>query len=231
MLGDCLPSVLFRGTEAAMLPANDDNDVLVRCGRALGGDCEDHVERVKAKALAHIDRLVRSRLHRAGRRCWHLQGVVTSDTVLALIEASSRQSLPEDSHLSAFVAGIVRHKVSNVKRRERMPTLSDCGIDIACSQGRGSDAEDPAEIAEQSARTSWLESAMNELSDRDRDVIVRRHFCGQTWSELADALRVTVSTAKKRLGRALPRLKTALLATVGAGSHTPRRGFTLPENT
>jgi len=71
--------------------------------------------------------------------------------------------------------------------------------------------------AELSHRVS---EALLRLSDDDREIVLLRNFEGLSNSEAAQILQLEPATASKRYGRALLRLRAALLAG-GAGEHLP----------
>jgi RNA polymerase sigma-70 factor (ECF subfamily) len=69
----------------------------------------------------------------------------------------------------------------------------------------------PATAAVQQELERRLQSAVAELDDADREVILMRHFEGLGNQEVAAALELTEAAASMRYLRALRRLRTALL--------------------
>ena len=55
-----------------------------------------------------------------------------------------------------------------------------------------------------------LDTAMGELSDRDRDAVMLRFFEGQAFAQMGAKLRLTEDAARMRVERALGRLRAAL---------------------
>lgn len=70
--------------------------------------------------------------------------------------------------------------------------------------GQQSDATQQAVIE---ALQPWLDSAMGELSENDRDVIVLRYFSGRRYSEIATLVGTSEVAVQKRVSRALDRLR------------------------
>ena len=75
----------------------------------------------------------------------------------------------------------------------------------------------PSRNLERDELCRQVTQALQQLTDRDREVLVMRHFEGMTNSEVAEALGIGASAATMRHGRALKRLKDILSARLSAG--------------
>ena len=69
----------------------------------------------------------------------------------------------------------------------------------------------PDTSPEETERQEMVQAAIAELSPRDRELIHRRHYLGQTYGEIAKDLGITLSHAGVALSRAQFRLKQILL--------------------
>ena len=65
----------------------------------------------------------------------------------------------------------------------------------------------PSEQAMKRERRETVAKLLNQLNDRDQEILVMRHLEGMNYSEIADVLEFSASTARKRYGRALVRLQ------------------------
>lgn len=75
----------------------------------------------------------------------------------------------------------------------------------------------PSRIVERDELRSQVTEALQELGDRDREVLVMRHFEGMTNTQVAEALEIGASAATMRYGRALKRLKDVLTSQLASG--------------
>jgi RNA polymerase sigma factor (sigma-70 family) len=64
-----------------------------------------------------------------------------------------------------------------------------------------------ADVAEEVSRRRWLVDALNRLTDRERAVIVLRHYFDLPEADVAGELKVTVGTVKSTNARALEKLR------------------------
>ncbi len=78
----------------------------------------------------------------------------------------------------------------------------------------------PSRIVEQDELRRQVTGALQQLGDRDREVLVMRHFEGMTNVQVAEALGLSDSAASMRYGRALKRLKEILTARLDHGEST-----------
>lgn len=101
--------------------------------------------------------------------------------------------------LAAYLGKIVRNLAGDFRRERRQDAqIDDPGRSIL----------DYAYL--EAERKHVVDSALSELSDRDRELIHRRHYLGQTYREIADALGMTPNHAGVALSRAQFRLRQIL---------------------
>ena len=98
--------------------------------------------------------------------------------------------------LNNFIAG-------HIKKQQRNPGLVE--LDENMSDSEGPDADLPGEIlADEIKRT--LNEAIIQLSDRDRDLITRRHLLDQSPSDIASILGINMNAYYQAQFRAESRL-------------------------
>lgn len=56
--------------------------------------------------------------------------------------------------------------------------------------------------------TAYLMRVLDRLSERERTIVVLRHYVGETEAQVADTLGISVGTVKSTASRALTRLRT-----------------------
>ncbi len=78
----------------------------------------------------------------------------------------------------------------------------------------------PSEHLRKQELRDQVERAVRNLPETDRETIVMRHFEGLTNTEVAQVLGLKPSTATMRYGRALARLRTALIEDAAMGEST-----------
>ena len=64
---------------------------------------------------------------------------------------------------------------------------------------------------EETIRRETIETALSDLSPRDRELIYRRHYLGQSHREISTSLHMTINNAGVALYRAESRLRKILL--------------------
>lgn len=65
----------------------------------------------------------------------------------------------------------------------------------------------PSQLLRRAEQLAWLESALNQMNDLDREVIALRHFEELSNEETAQVLQISPDASSKRYLRALKRLK------------------------
>lgn len=99
-------------------------------------------------------------------------------------------------------------------------------------QAREQEAHHMQEIENQATEPPWddlrpvIDELMNEMNERDRDVVLLRFFDGRPFAEIATHLRLTENAARMRVERALEKLRAAL-ARRGVTSTTAALGLAL----
>ena len=102
--------------------------------------------------------------------------------------------------LAAYIGKMVRNLAGDFRRERRRDTqIDDAGQSILDYSHLEAD------------RAHVVEAALSELSDRDRELIYRRYYLGQTYREIADELGMTPNHAGVALSRAQLRLKQILV--------------------
>lgn len=71
-------------------------------------------------------------------------------------------------------------------------------------------APTPDAAAESAAQKQALRRAMDALPPQDRELLIRKYFCGETAAEIAAALSLRTNTVEVRLSRARKRLKVMM---------------------
>ena len=79
----------------------------------------------------------------------------------------------------------------------------------------------PSRVVERGELRRQVTAALRQLHDRDREVLVMRHFEGMNNAQVAEALEISPSAATMRHGRALKRLKDILTARLPSGDSSP----------
>jgi RNA polymerase sigma factor (sigma-70 family) len=107
--------------------------------------------------------------------------------------------------LAGWVLGIARNRAIDHLRRQRntavaLETLDDIS------------GEDGRELAERSARSHEVRSALTRLPEEQREVLVLAYFGGYTQLEISKRLKLPLGTVKARAFRGLRRLAKLLLA-------------------
>lgn len=95
----------------------------------------------------------------------------------------------------------LNESLNRLRSRRRQEPLDERLVDTGRS---------PEEGAEQRERRQQLESAMTQLSDGHREVLVLRHWMQLSYDEIADAIGVPPKTVKSRLFSARSRLGEVL---------------------
>jgi RNA polymerase sigma-70 factor (ECF subfamily) len=84
------------------------------------------------------------------------------------------------------------------------------------------DLTSPTQAAERSERKALVQRALDELEERDREIIALRFFERLTSHESARVLEISEVAARKRFTRAIARFRS-LLGDLFAGEAPPRR--------
>ena len=103
---------------------------------------------------------------------------------------------------------IVANEAHNRRRSARR--RAELELRAAAAHPSGDAAPSPEGAALGSEHRAELLAAVNELGDRDRDVLTCRYFLELSEEETASVLGVRRGTVKSRTARALDRLRTEL---------------------
>lgn len=104
-----------------------------------------------------------------------------------------------------------------VSRELRLPEESSLALGRRLLAG----GPTPSRVVEREELRRQVTAALRQLHDRDREVLVMRHFEGMNNAQVAEALEISPSAATMRHGRALKRLKDILTARLPSGDSSP----------
>jgi RNA polymerase sigma-70 factor (ECF subfamily) len=100
------------------------------------------------------------------------------------------------------------HRASrrDVAREARSPDLSS----LALAHSFVAAGPTPSEVASAREVAARVATAIEELADEDREILLMKHAEGLSYEEIACLLEITAAAARKRYGRALIRLQSTL---------------------
>lgn len=127
------------------------------------------------------------------------------DTFLIVVQAIRRGDLREPERLMGFVPTIVRRQVAahidHVVHSRRDEVHLDVGVRVA---DRGRNPEQSTAIQQ---KTDFMLQVLDEMSERDRDILTRFYLHEETQEQICEAMRLTEtqfrllkSRAKARFG-------------------------------
>ncbi|HWN94781.1 MAG TPA: sigma-70 family RNA polymerase sigma factor, partial [Methylomirabilota bacterium] len=183
---------------------SDDTDDLALLQRYAESGCEEAFATLVARHIHYVYSIARRECASA-----HQADEVTQAAFIILARKAGR--LPSNTILSGWLFRTVRYVASNARRAEQRRRLHE--EEVAHMSAHQSQEET---IWEQVA--PLLNDGLADLSHADRDAITLRFFEKKSHAEIAAALRTNEAAARKRLSRALDRLR-AFLA---------RRGVVIP---
>ena len=172
---------------------------------------EDPIER----ALAHGDHRAAvtlcARTHGAalGRLCMSLLGTqaeadeAVQETLLAAYDAFGQYRA--EGSVRAWLFGIARHVCA---RRQETRVRREARLRLVHSAGEFAPGADNLLAARY--RAERVREALEQLKPSERDAVVLRYEAELSFRELADACGIDEATARKRVSRALERLRGAL---------------------
>lgn len=153
---------------------------------------------------ADFSEFVRANEHALLRLAWLL--VVDQQAAEDLVQTALEKTLPrwqsirDGDPLSYVHRVMVNTRTSWWRRHKGRETVA---AEVA-------EAIDPADRAERIVDRDLLATAMRELSDGQRKVVVLRHYADMSEAQVADVLKCSVGTVKSQNARALARLRAAL---------------------
>lgn len=157
---------------------------------------------------ALYDRFVMPALGLAVKLCGDraLAEDVVQETFLSIWRRPGSYS-PDRGTVSAYVLGMVHHKAvdairheESIRRRER----------AAADEPESSTGDELVDEAWISVRRDRVRSAVQKLSDVQREALELAYFGGLTYSEVADKLGIPLGTAKTRMRDGMIRLRDLL---------------------
>ena len=195
-----------------MKPMPDDADLLRRYARDRAEDAfaelvRRHIDLVYSAALRQVD----GDAHRA-------QDVAQS-VFAALARKATR--LAEHPSLPGWLYTSTHHAAAQVRRAERRRQAREQEA-LAMQVMLGP----PEPDADWERLRPLLDDTMHALGGRDREAVLLRFFAGQPFAEIGARLGLTEEAARKRVERALDRLR-ALLAARGVTSTSAALGLLL----
>ena len=147
-----------------------------------------------------------------GMRAKHETQDIVQESLLQLLVYKPRVAVENGAQFSGLVNKIIRNVVvgkhvwfsrdrRDMKREAQLPDSSQLRLD-----GSQKDVTRPDTAAARQEDRAVVRLALGLLSPEDREVIMRRHFEGQEFTEIGKALQTSADGARKRFDRALPRL-------------------------
>ena len=157
--------------------------------------------------------LVRYLTRRLGDRDWAEE--VAQETFLRAVRQESIVS--ERSWLFAVATNLVRDEArKDIRRRRRLELLRE--------QARAEEAVDPEPLTiERAEEAALARKALEQLTERDREALLMREE-GLDYTEIANALELSVSSVGTTLARARRRLVEAFESLQGQGRGSAVRG-------
>jgi RNA polymerase sigma-70 factor (ECF subfamily) len=174
-------------------PRTTDADLIVRIG---GGDrqaFEELYRRFARPVLSLAMRLLGD----------HGRAEDAAQETFAAVWRSARSFRPERGSGSAWLYAVARHAIID-RARQRVDALADEPIEEAASE------PGPAELAEHSWLSFQVQTALDRLPERERQVLELAYWSGLSQSEVASYLDVPLGTVKTRTRAGLARLATML---------------------
>jgi RNA polymerase sigma-70 factor (ECF subfamily) len=200
-------------------PTDEQTETLLTAARA--GDV-DAVNRLLERHRAPIRRLVELRLDRKVQRRVDVSDVVQD----VMVEANGRLGKYLEDPAMAFhlwlrqiawdriIDTYRRHRVSAKRNMDReQPIATSAAPDRSTMElavQLSDPALTPAAAAEQREIAGKVEAAIERLNDRDREIIVMRHYEHLSNLEIAEVLQVNPPAASMRYLRALRKLRDLL---------------------
>jgi RNA polymerase sigma factor (sigma-70 family) len=152
----------------------------------------------------YADRIYNYCFRRVGS--WHQAEDLTSATFLEVWRARDRAAA-YDGEALPWLYGVATNVCRNATRSQRRHLRAVGRLPL---EQEPDHADGVAEAVDSERRMRELLAALQQLSARDRDVIVLISWSGLTYDQAARALNVPVGTVRSRLARARQRLHTSM---------------------
>ena len=139
---------------------------------------------------------------------------VLQTTYLKVI--SGRARFDGRSSFRTWLFGVIRHTAREHARRARSQRerAERLAVETAAGGRAVVEADDPAERAE---RARVLRVALDELPDRQREIVHLVFYQDMTIQEAADVMEVSIGSARVHYDRAKKRLRTLLSSEASGG--------------
>lgn len=173
--------------------------------RAQAGD-RTAMEDLFARYLPRVRRIVASRLGRPVAELHEVDDLV-QESMLDAVRALDRLELKSEGAFCHWLATIVGNNVRDAARRRR---TGGAAAPLHESIFAG-DETSPSQVAQRRESEAAIERAMLQLGERYREVINLRSFCGMSYREIAEHMRLpSENTANVLFLRARKRLEQLL---------------------
>ncbi len=128
----------------------------------------------------------------------------------------ARQTIDPDRPFFAWLYQIVRRLCFNFNRdrRSRREKLRDASLWLAEEAEARAPAPGPSRVLEKSELCRTVRQAIEELPEREREVLVLKEFEGLRYREIAELVGIPIGTVMSRLYTARKHLAAALSRTV-----------------
>ena len=135
---------------------------------------------------------------------WSSAEDVTQETFVAAVRSIRSLRDEREPAVQAWFLHICRHKVmDHLRRKGRHDRTVDLGVPVSL---------DPAQLTETKLRADDMRAAMSDLTEDQRDILIRRFVLDQSLEEVAAGTRRTVGAVKSMQHRALAALEKILVA-------------------
>jgi RNA polymerase sigma factor (sigma-70 family) len=159
------------------------------------------IARHKKRVFSYVMMVVRDR---------HLAEDIFQDTFIKVIQTLKRGSYSDEGKFLPWVLRIAHNLViDHFRRQKRMPVV-DGGEDfdifsvISLRQGNVEDRMVKTQVR------SDLRTAIGQLPQEQREVLIMRHYMDMSFKEIADFTNVSINTALGRMRYALINLRKSM---------------------
>ncbi|MGN0592049.1 MAG: RNA polymerase sigma factor [Ruminococcus sp.] len=126
---------------------------------------------------------------------------LTADVFLSMWEHAEQI---QSEYLSGYLAAIAKSKACNYMRKNIVITENLDDVVIVSD-------ENVEEATEQQELTRLLQALLQQLQDKEREIMIRYYYYQQTVSEVAQEMDMNVSTVKTKLSRSRKKLRQMLI--------------------
>ena len=165
-----------------------------------------------AAFTAVYDALARDLLVFFARRTFDVEVArdLTAETFAQAFEHRRRYRGKSDAEAAGWIYGIARHQLSRYARRGAVHRRSVERLGIRIPEVSEDDHERIVELAGLAELRGRVAAAYEELSADQREALALRVVQERSYAEVADALGVSVETARARVSRGLKRLSEVM---------------------